>query len=141
MRFRFIEAEKAAYPITLMCRVLQVSRAGYYAWRKRPESARSRADRKLLVDIRVAHKRSRRTYGSPRMHRELREQGHTVGRHRVARLMRASGLRGRRRRRFRTTTQSNHAHPVAANQLERKFTAAAPNEAWVTDISVPQQAA
>jgi transposase InsO family protein len=135
MRYRFIEVEKASYPIALMCRVLQVSRGGYYAWRTRPESARSRSDRKLLVDIRAAHKASRRTYGSPRMQRELLAQGHSVGRHRIARLMRLDGLRGRRRRRFRTTTQSNHAHPVAANQLERQFSVEAPNQAWVTDIT------
>ena len=135
MRYRFIEVEKASYPIALMCRILQVSRGGYYAWRTRPESARSRSDRKLLVDIRTAHKASRRTYGSPRMQRELLAQGHSVGRHRVARLMRLDGLRGRRRRRFRTTTQSNHAHPVAANQLERQFAVETPNQAWVTDIT------
>jgi transposase InsO family protein len=135
MRYRFIEVEKASYPIALMCRILQVSRGGYYAWRTRPESARSRSDRKLLVAIRAAHKASRRTYGSPRMQRELLAQGHSVGRHRVARLMRLDGLRGRRRRRFRTTTQSNHAHPVAANQLERQFAVETPNQAWVTDIT------
>jgi hypothetical protein len=71
MRYRFIEAEKASYPVALMCRILQVSRGGYYAWRTRPESARSRSDRTLLVAIRAAHKASRRTYGSPRMQREL----------------------------------------------------------------------
>ncbi len=135
MRYRFIEVEKASYPIALMCRILQVSRGGYYAWRTRPESARSRSDRTLLVAIRAAHKASRRTYGSPRMQRELLAQGHSVGRHRVARLMRLDGLRGRRRRRFRTTTQSNHAHPVAANQLERQFAVETPNQAWVTDIT------
>lgn len=135
MRYRFIEVEKAAYPIALICRVLQVSRSGYYAWRTRPESARSCADRKLLVAIRAAHKASRHTYGSPRMHRELRAHGHAVGRHRVARLMRQDGLQGRRRRRYRNTTQSHHAHPVAANQLERRFNVEAPNRAWVSDIS------
>jgi len=135
MRYRFIEVEKASYPIALMCRILQVSRGSYYAWRARPESARSRSDGKLLVDIRAAHKASRCTYGSPRMQRELLAQGHSVGRHRVARLMRLDGLRGRRRRRFRTTTQSNHAHPVAANQLERQFAVETPNQAWVTDIT------
>lgn len=135
MRYRFIEAEKAEYPIALMCRMLQVSRSGYYASRGRPESPRSCANRKLLVDIRVAHERSRRTYGSPRMHRELRDQGLAAGRHRVARLMRENALRGRRRKRFRVTTQSSHAHPVAENQLGRQFQAAAPNEAWASDIT------
>lgn len=135
MRFRFIEAEKATYPIALMCRLLRVSRAGFYAWRRRPESDRARADRRLLVEIRAAHKASRRTYGSPRVHRDLRAQGLGIGRHRVARLMRENDLRGRRRRRFRKTTQSNHAHSVAENRLERRFCVDAPNKAWVGDIT------
>lgn len=135
MRFRFIEVEKARYPIALMCRLLLVARGGYYAWRTRPESRRSRSNRKLLVDIQAAHQASRRVYGSPRVHRQLRDQGQVVGRHRVARLMRESGLCGRRRRRFRTTTQSNHAHPVAENVLARQFTTEAPNAAWVSDIT------
>ena len=135
MRFRFIQAEKAIYPVSVMCRVLQVSRSGFYAWVRRPESARSRDDRKLLVVIRAAHQASRKTYGSPRMFRELRDDGHTAGRHRVARLMREHDIRGRRRRRFRNTTQSGHAHPVAANTLDRCFTAPSPDAAWVTDIT------
>jgi len=135
MRYRFIEVEKATFPIALMCRLLQVARGGYYAWRTRPESRRSRSNRKLLVDIQAAHQASRRTYGSPRVHRELRDQGQRVGRHRIARLMRENGLCGRRRRRFRTTTQSNHAHPVAENVLARQFTTEAPNAVWVSDIT------
>jgi transposase InsO family protein len=135
MRYRFVEVEKAAYPVTLLCRLLQVGRSGYYAWRSRPESRRSHANRKLLVEIRAVHQASRRIYGSPRVHRELRDQGQQVGRHRVARLMREHGLCGRRRRRFRTTTQSNHTYPVAENLLARQFTVAGPNQAWVTDIT------
>ena len=135
MRFRFIQAEKALYPVALMCRVLQVSRSGFYAWVGRAPSARSRSNRKLLVAIRAAHQASRNTYGSPRVYRELREQGPGPGRHRVARLMRENGIRGRRTRRFRTTTQSNHPHPIAPNMLERCFTAPVPNAAWVTDIT------
>lgn len=128
-------AEKAEYPVTLMSRLLQVSRSGFYAWSKRPESARARSDRALVVDIRAAHKASRGTYGSPRVHRELVVQGQAVGRDRVARLMREQGLRGRRKRRFRNTTQSNHRHPVAPNALEREFTVERPNAAWVGDIT------
>lgn len=135
MRFRFIEVEKATYPVRLMCRILEVSRAGYYAWRGREESARAQADRRLLLEIQAAHQASRRTYGSPRIHRDLREQGHPAGRHRIARLMRENGLRGRRRRRFRTTTQSNHAHAVAPNLLQRQFSIDEPNRAWVTDLT------
>lgn len=135
MRFRFIEVEKATYPVALLCRILQVARSGYYAWRSRPESRRSRSNRKLLVDIQAVHKASRRIYGSPRVHREMHDQGQQVGRHRVARLMRENGLYGRRRRRFRTTTQSNHAYPLAENLLARQFTVAGPDQAWVTDIT------
>lgn len=135
MRFRFILAEKASYPVALMCRVLQVSRSGFYAWVKRPESNRSRADRKLLVAIRASHEASRKRYGSPRVLRDLRDDGHRAGRHRVARLMRENDIRGRRRRRFRVTTQSDHGHPIAENLLERCFTAPAPNTVWVTDIT------
>ena len=105
-------AEKAEYPVTLMSRLLQVSRSGFYAWYKRAESARARSDRALLIDIKAAHHVSRGVYGSPRVHRELLAQGHTVGRDRVARVMRENGLRGKRKGRFRNTTQSNHRHPV-----------------------------
>lgn len=135
MRYRFIATEKARYPVRLMCRLLRVSSSGYYAWRTRPASLRAPADRRLLVAMRAAFDARRHTYGSPRLHRELRAQGHTDGRHRIARLMRTHGLGGRRRRRFRATTQSNHAHPVAANVLARKFDATAPNQAWVSDLT------
>ena len=135
MRFRFIAAEKANYPVTLMCRILNASTSGFYAWSKRPESARSRSDRALVVDIKSAHRASRGNYGSPRVRRALVAQGHTVGRDRVARLMRENSLRGKRRRRFRNTTDSNHTHPVAPNVLERQFTTKQPNAAWVGDIT------
>jgi transposase InsO family protein len=115
--------------------VLQVSRSGFYAWTRRPPSKRSRENAQLLVAIRAAHGASRKTYGSPRIERELREGPNTAGRHRIARLMRENGIRGRRRRRFRVTTQSNHAYPVAPNDLDRRFTVSAPNVAWVTDIT------
>jgi putative transposase len=135
VRFRFVEAEKAHYPIRLMCRCLAVSRSGYYAWRKRPRSARVQQDARLRVEIAASHAASRRTYGSPRILRDLREEGHRVSRKRVARLMRDLGLEGRRRRRFRATTDSQHRFPVAPNVLMRDFEVAAPNTAWVTDIT------
>jgi transposase InsO family protein len=135
VRFRFIAAEKAEYPVTLISRILQVSTSGFYAWSKRLESARSRSDRALVLDIKAVHKASRGTYGSPRVHRELVAQQHLVGRDRVARLMRENDVRGRRKRRFRTTTQSNHSHPVAPNVLERQFAVEQPNVAWVGDIT------
>ncbi len=128
-------AEKALYPVTLMSRLLEVSRSGFYAWDKRAESARRRSDRALVVHIKAAHRASRDTYGSPRVHRELLAQGHTVGRGRVARLMRENALRGKRKRRFRNTTQSVHAHPIAPNVLKREFTVDKPNAAYVSDIT------
>ena len=135
MRFRFIEAEKALYPIRLLCRCLAVSRSGFYAWRKRAPSARAQQDARLKVEIAASHTASRRTYGSPRIVRDLREAGHPVSRKRVARLMRELGLEGRRKRRFRTTTDSQHRYPVAPNLLMRDFEVEAPNTAWVTDIT------
>lgn len=135
MRFRFIEAERAFYPIYLLCRCLAVSRSGYYAWRRRPVSARAKQDARLKTEIAASHSASRRTYGSPRIVRDLREEGHRVSRKRVARLMRELGLEGRRKRRFRATTDSKHRFPVAPNVLMRDFDVDAPNTAWVTDIT------
>jgi putative transposase len=130
-----VEAEKANYPIRLMCRCLRVSRSGYYAWRARPASARTKQDAQLRVEISASHRASRKTYGSPRILRDLREQGHRVSRKRVARLMRDLGLEGRRRRRFQATTDSGHQFSVAPNLLMREFDVDAPNTAWVTDIT------
>ena len=134
MRFRFVEAEKASYPIRLICRCLAVSRSGYYAWRKRLPSVRVQQDARLRVEIAASHTASRRTYGSPRILRDLREGGHHVSRKRVARLMRDLGLEGRRKRRYRATTDSRHRFPVAPNVLMREFDVETPNTAWVTDI-------
>jgi len=135
VRFRFIEAEKAHYPIRLLCRCLAVSRSGYYAWGRRLPSERVKQDARLKVKVAVSHSASRRTYGSPRVLRDLREWGHRVSRKRVARLMRELGLEGRRKRRFRATTDSQHRFPVAPNVLMRDFDVEAPNIAWVADIT------
>lgn len=124
-----MEAEKAQFPITVMCQVLNVSPSGYHAWRRRPESRRAGQDRQLLAEIRAVHQASRQTYGSPRVHAELRAQGRPVGRHRVVWLMRQSGLQARRRRRYRQTTTSQHPHPIAANVLKRQFMVEHPNRA------------
>ena len=135
MKFDAIEAEKANYPIALMCRVLEVSRAGYYASQRRPESGRTEANRQLTAKIQEVHEASRRTYGSPRIHAELRARGHRVGRHRVARLMRKEGLIARRKRRFRVTTQSNHSQPIAHNVLARNFDVPHLDRVWAGDIT------
>ena len=135
MRFRFIDAEKACYPIRMLCRCLAVSRSGYYAWRRREPSARAQDDAELKIKIAASHSASNRTYGSPRILRDLREDGDLVSRKRVARLMRELDIEGRRKRRYRATTDSNHPFPVAPNVLMRDFEVDAPNTAWVTDIT------
>lgn len=136
MKFAFIEAEKAHYPVSVLCSVLEVSRSGFYAWRKRPKSSRASKDAVLAEAITKVYASSRGTYGSPRVHAELREQGEVVSRKRVARLMRDQGLVARRKRRFRpATTDSNHQQPVAENLLNRSFERTSPNQAWVGDIT------
>jgi len=133
--FAFIEAEKAKRNVAWMCRRLGVSRTGFYAWRKRPESKRAKADQRLAVLVRAAHEESRRCYGSPRLVRELRGHGERVGRKRVRRLMVQEGLKARVRRRYKCTTMSDHNQPVAANLLARQFDADRPNQRWVGDTT------
>lgn len=135
MRFVFIHAERALYPVRVLCAVLAVSRSGYYAWIDRPRPARTKADAQLTVAIAAAHQQSRATYGSPRVHVELHAQGFRVGRKRIERLMRERGIQGRRKRRFRRTTDSNHAQPIAPNVLARQFEVKAANAVWVTDVT------
>ena len=130
-----IAQHRGAFPMGLMCRVLEVTRSGFYAWHGRAVSARHRADRPLQVAIAASHRRSRGTYGSPRVLRDLQAAGHRVSRKRVARLMDALGLAGVVRRRFRGTTDSAHALPLAPNVLNRAFTVAGPNQAWVADVT------
>ena len=115
MRFAFIAREKACYPVALMCRVLKVSRAGYYAGCKRPASQHTQEDQRLGLEVAAIYRESRGRYGSPRVHAELRERGQRTGRKRVARLMRTAGLRAREHRRFRCTTDSRHGMPIKQN--------------------------
>ncbi len=135
MKFGFIQTEKATYPVRVLCRTLLVSTSGFYAWCRRGLSRRAQGDAALKVEIRAAHAASGKTYGSPRIHEDLKADGQYVGRKRVARLMREEGIEGQRKRRFRVTTDSRHSLPVAGNQLNRNFTASAPNKIWVTDIT------
>jgi len=114
---------------------LQVTRSGFYAWRHRPESAHARRDRHLRVLVRASHAASRRAYGRPRIWKDLAEAGEQVSEKRVGRLMREAGIVARARRRFKTTTMSDHDQPVAANVLDRQFTADRPNQRWVGDTS------
>ena len=136
MRFRFIEDRRADYPVTILCDVLGVSPAGYYAWRSRPESERSAANRDLVEDIRRVHRDTSGRYGSPRIHAELKAQGRGASRGRIERLMRHNGIRAimTRPRRVRTT-DSRHDLPIAPNLLGRNFFAAAPNRIWLADIT------
>ena len=122
MRFAFI-AEEAGRPVSLWCRVLGVSRTGYYAWRGRSESRHARDDRRLAVLVPEAHERSRGTYGSPRVHAELVAHDEHVSRKRVIRLMQQEGLKARVRRRYKCTTMSDHNQPIAPNLLDRRFEA------------------
>ena len=135
MKFEFIDAERASFPIDFMCQQLGVSRSGYYAWKQRPESERDKVDRALAEEVATVHQESRGRYGSPRVHAELRARGRRVSRKRVARLMGQQGLAARKKRRFVQTTDSRHAQPVAPNILERDFSPGQPNSAWATDIT------
>jgi transposase InsO family protein len=118
-----------------MCRALRVSASGYYAWARRPESAHAQRDRQLRVLVRASHDASKRRYGRPRVWKDLQEAGERVSEKRVGRLMREAGLRARARKRFRCATMSDHDQPVAANLLDRQFTAEAPNQRWVGDTT------
>jgi transposase InsO family protein len=133
--FGFIQAEKAQFPVRVLCRALSVSPSGYYAWTTRPPAARAVRDHALRAELRVVHARHRGRYGSPRLQRELQAQGAVVGRKRVIRLMRLEGLRAQRCRRYRVTTDSAHPWTVAPNRLQRQFAVAAPDRVWVADVT------
>jgi putative transposase len=134
--YEFVEQEKAQYPVRRMCRILGVSPSGYWAWRRREPSARAHADAQLSAQIVQIHQASRGTYGAPRIHAELAAQGARCGRKRVTRLMRLAGIAGYHRRRLRPrTTQRDPAARPAPDLVQRVFTATAPNELWVSDIT------
>lgn len=135
-RFAFIDREKAFYDVAVLCRLLKVSRSGFYAWRSRPRSARALADEVLTEQIRTAYDDNRQVYGAPRIHAELADAGVQVGRKRVARLMRAAEIVGchRRTRPFGITRQDPRAE-AAPDRVDRKFVASAPNQLWVADVT------
>jgi len=136
MIFQLIDETRDDFPVEALCDVLGVSKSGFYAWKSRPVSARAREDAQIVAEIREAHRESKGTYGSPRVHAVLRGHGRHIGKSRVERLMHAYAIRGaiapKRRPR---TTDSNHGMPIAPNLLERDFTASAPNTVWVADIT------
>jgi putative transposase len=139
MSFALIEARKAErsmeLPAYMACAVLNVSVSGYYAWKRREASPRQRRNMVLLAHIRAQFVTSHEAYGSPRMHVELKEDGLVVGKHRVARLMRDNGLKARQKTRFKKTTDSDHAGPIAPNLLDQDFQAERPDQKWAVDIS------
>lgn len=135
MKFAWIQTEKASYPLTKLCRWLGVAPSGFYAWQQRPESIHAREDRRLKVLVRASFAASKQRYGSPRIHEDLIEQHEHVSRKRLIRLMQEDGLQARARKRFKSTTMSDHDQPVAANLLDRQFTAVAPNRRWVGDTT------
>jgi transposase InsO family protein len=135
MRYRAIQAHDRRVPIRLMCRALNVSPAGYSAWAGRPESNRSVQNRTLLAEIRVIHRESRETYGSPRIWDALITRGHRVGEHRIARLMRVDGIQAKTVKKWRATTDSGHPWPVATTALTRQFQVDQPNRVWAGDLT------
>jgi len=135
MRFTFIAAKRAEHTVTILCRCLCVTRSGFYAWQRRPESTHARDDRRLKVLVQASFTESKQRYGSPRIHEDLIEQQERVSRKRVVRLMQEDGLKARARKRYKVTTMSDHDQPVAANLLDRRFEAAAPNQRWVSDTT------
>lgn len=135
MRYGFIDTHRATGSIHRWCDALRVSRSGYYAWRRRPESARAQADRALLAEIRALHVAAREAYGAVKTWRVLVARGVACGRHRVARLRRAHGIEARRMRRFRLAYAARTSAPPAPNHLARQFSVPAPNRVWAGDIT------
>jgi putative transposase len=135
VKYAFIREHENEFRVARMCRVLQVSRSGYYHWVDRPESRRAREDRALLEHIRRVHLQSRRAYGSVKTWRALCAQGVACGKHRVARLRKRDGIEAQRRRRFRLTVENHHTAPPAPNLLRQQFVAVQPNRVWVGDMT------
>ena len=138
MKYVCIERHRSEFEVRLMCRVLLVSASGFYAASRRAKSCRRLLDERIAGEIRLLHRGKRKSYGSPRVHRDLKHLGFAVGEKRVARVMREEGIRAKQTRRFRATTDSSHSHPVAPNVLERRFSVeevASPNRVWASDIT------
>jgi putative transposase len=136
VRYQFIHDHRKQWPVQVLCRLLEVAPSGYYAWRlPRPPRPRAQRHQALLTHIRAVHAETKARYGSPRVQAELAARGQQCCVNTVARLMRQHGIAAKTKRKFRCTTDSNHHHPVAENHLDRQFTATAPNQAWVADIT------
>jgi len=135
VKYAWIDSQRRQYPLERLCEAVEVSLSGFHRYRQEPESPRTGANRDLLTAIRARHCESDGVYGAPRIHRDLLDEGRPCGLQRVQRLMRRNGIRSCVRRRYKVTTDSHHAHPVAPNLLKQEFTVAAPNRAWVADIT------
>jgi transposase InsO family protein len=135
MRFEFVEDHRDEFPVIRMCKGLEVSPSGYYAWRKRPPSAREMANQELYKKVKAVYNENHGVYGSPRIYRELDAQGVACSENRIARLMRLRGLQAKQTKRYKTTTKRNKARPVAPNLLKRDFVADRPDHKWLTDIT------
>ena len=135
MTFAWIEERRAEWPVTTLCRVLEVSRSGFYAWRSREPSETQTRRATLTEQVARIHAEAKARYGSPRMHAELVGRGHDCCVNTVARVMRQAGIAAKTRRKFRQTTDSNHPHPVAENVLDRDFDPGEPNASWVADVT------
>jgi len=136
VKFAFIQQHAEEFPVDVMCDVLEVSRSGYYAWRNRPASSQAQRRIELVERIQAAHVESQKNYGSPRVHRELRDQGIACSENTVAKLMKDHGIRSKMHRRFVVqTTDSRHGHPIAENRLNQQFDVPAPNQVWAADIT------
>lgn len=135
MRYDRIDAMRPEYPMAMLCRLLNVSEAGYYAWRRRPPSLRAQENARLSIEIQLAHERTRQTYRPERLQAELADYGVHAGVDRIIRIRRQLGLRCRQKRKFKVTTDSRHSLPTATSLLDRQFAVSAPNRVWVTDIT------
>jgi putative transposase len=135
MKYWFIYQHCSLYGVQKMCRVLEVSRSGYYGWKRQPQGKRQKENEKILMEIRESHKNSRRAYGSPRITEDLQANGTKCGENRVARLMKNNGIVGKAKKKFKATTNSRHNLPVAENVLNQNFTTEKPNTVWVSDIT------
>jgi putative transposase len=135
MRYPFIEKEREQHTVRTLCRVLSVATSGYYAWRRQEGRVREYENIRLLTKIKVIHERSEETYGSPRIYHKLREDGQRCGVNRVARIMRENAIRAKSTKKFKVTTDSDHAMPVAENLLDSQFEVDQANTAWTSDIT------
>ena len=135
MKYWFMDQHCSSHGVQKMCRVIGASRSGYYRWKRQPQSKRQQENEKILMVIKESHKNSRRAYGSPRIVEDLKAKGMKCGKNRVARLMKIHGIVGKAKKRFKATTNSNHALPVAENLLNQNFTAEKPNTVWLSDIT------